>query len=186
MVDLNLQKVIRVDRPFGDAPPPVPSLNVNYHRRLCELPPRGGLQPLNVVQPKGASFAVAGNLVTWQKWRLRISFNYREGLVLHDVSYGGRPVMHRGSLVEMAVPYADPLEPFVRKCALDVGDYGLGNCTTSLDLGCDCLGTIHYFDAVLNNARGERGRARLRGRPLRPNSTFGGVCPLWVSVAPCP
>jgi primary-amine oxidase len=36
-----------------------------------------------------------------------------------------------------------------------VGDYGLGNCTTSLSLGCDCLGQIQYYDAVLNNSKGE-------------------------------
>lgn len=30
----------------------------------------------------------------------------------------------------------------------------LGNCTTSLSLGCDCLGAIKYFDAVLNDRRG--------------------------------
>jgi Cu2+-containing amine oxidase len=46
-----------------------------------------------------------------------------------------RPIMHRGSLVEMAVPYGDPHEPFTRKCAFDVGDYGLGNCASSLALG---------------------------------------------------
>ena len=34
-------------------------------------------------------------------------------------------------------------------------DYGLGNCATSLALGCDCLGHIRYFDAVLNNSAGE-------------------------------
>lgn len=44
-------------------------------------------------------------------------------------------------------------EPFVRKCAFDVGDYGLGFCTFPLSLGCDCLGHIHYFDAVLNNTK---------------------------------
>jgi len=38
--------------------------------------------------------------------------------------------------------------------ALDVGDYGLGYCTNSLELGCDCLGHIHYFDAYLNDVDG--------------------------------
>jgi primary-amine oxidase len=33
---------------------------------------------------------------------------------------------------------------------------GLGNCTNSLELGCDCLGNIQYFDAVLNNSKGEQ------------------------------
>lgn len=125
--------------------------------------------------------------------------------------------------VEMAVPYADPNEPFTRKCAFDVGgksllspshsgacssslrlseaphallrnevcwalactvgcaslglgtwrgrasqpsaassqlssplaaDYGLGNCANSLELGCDCLGNIQYFDALLNDSKG--------------------------------
>lgn len=44
---------------------------------------------------------------------MRLSFNGREGLVLHSLGYrdtdqGGRrrPVMHRGSIVEMCVPYA--------------------------------------------------------------------------------
>ena len=75
---------------------------------------------------------VEGNLVRWQKWNIRVSFNYREGLVLHNVGYedGGRvrPVIHRASLVEMAVPYGDVNEPFPRKCAFDVGGglrYGL-------------------------------------------------------------
>jgi hypothetical protein len=46
-------------------------------------------------------------------------------------------------------------EPYVRKCAFDVGDYGLGYCANSLSLGCDCLGHIHYFDAVMANSKGE-------------------------------
>ena len=28
---------------------------------------------------------VEGNLIKWQKWQIRTSFNYREGLVLHNV-----------------------------------------------------------------------------------------------------
>ena len=31
-----------------------------------------------------------------------------------------RPVLHRMSLVEMCVPYADPNPPYQRKCAFDV------------------------------------------------------------------
>jgi primary-amine oxidase len=55
---------------------------------------------------------VQGNLVQWQKWQFRVGFNYREGLVLHQLAYKDgeelRPVLHRASLVEMAVPYGDP------------------------------------------------------------------------------
>ncbi len=48
----------------------------------------------------------------WQKWHIRIGFNGREGLVLHNIGWEEngrvRPVIHRASLAEMAVPYGDP------------------------------------------------------------------------------
>ncbi len=31
---------------------------------------------------------------------------------------------------------------------------GLGFCANSLELGCDCVGNIQYFDAVMNNSKG--------------------------------
>ena len=40
------------------------------------------------------------------------------------------------------------------QCAFDVGDYGLGYCANSLALGCDCLGSIYYFDAELVDSKG--------------------------------
>lgn len=161
VVDLNARKVVHIDLQHGDKVPELPDTDVNYHSNIAgkERPWRTDLKPLNIVQPEGPSFKVDGNLVTWQKWRLRIGFNFKEGLVLHDVGYedGGRlrPIMHRGSLVEMIVPYGDPNPPFERKCALDTGDYGLGFCANSLELGCDCVGNIHYFDGILSDAQGE-------------------------------
>lgn len=44
-------------------------------------------------------------------------------------------------------------EPFVRKCAFDVGDYGLGYCTFPLSLGCDCLGHIKCGRVALDGDR---------------------------------
>ena len=37
----------------------------------------------------------------------------------------------------------------------DVGDYGLGYCTTSLELCADCTGDVTYFDVVLAGSKGE-------------------------------
>ena len=82
-------------------------------------------------------------------------FNYREGLILQDVSYQGRSLLKRASLVEMSVPYGDPFYPWQRKDAIDVGTYGIGFCANSLELGCDCLGHIHYFDVYISNSMGE-------------------------------
>ncbi|KAL0041485.1 hypothetical protein WJX79_005084 [Trebouxia sp. C0005] len=143
------------------ANPIIPTLNSNFHTKLVDQERgwRTGLKPLNVVQPEGPSFTVDGNMVSWQKWSMRVSFNYREGLVLHTVGYEDsgrvRPIMHRGSMVEIIVPYGDPRHPFQHKCAFDVMDYGLGATANSLELGCDCLGHIKYFDGMVNNAKGE-------------------------------
>ena len=116
--------------------------------------PRTDLKPLNVTQEDGASFTVNGHEVRWQKWALRVGFNPREGLILNTVAYDGRPIMYRGSIAEMIVPYADPRESSYRKNAFDLGEYGVGMMANSLALGCDCLGTIQYFDGHMADGQG--------------------------------
>ena len=46
------------------------------------------------------------------------------------------------SFAEMIVPYRDPSFDHYRRTAYDIGEWGLGYMTTSLELGCDCLGEI--------------------------------------------
>ena len=102
---------------------------------------------------------VRGHEVKWQKWSFRVGFTQREGLVLHTIGYedGGRvrPIIYRASLAEMTVPYGDPSVTQYRKNAFDVGEYGLGMMVNSLELGCDCLGEIYYFDVALCSNSGE-------------------------------
>jgi primary-amine oxidase len=63
---------------------------------------RTDLKPLSVIQPEGPSFSIKDeSLVEWQKWRFRVSFNPREGAVLHDICYDGRKVLYRLSVSEM-------------------------------------------------------------------------------------
>ncbi|KAL7800127.1 copper amine oxidase [Trichoderma ceciliae] len=120
-----------------------------YVPELLNIPQRTDLKPINIVQPEGASFTVSSDgLIEWQKWRFRLGFTPREGAVLHDVHYDNRSVMYRLSFSEMTVPYADPRPPFHRKQAFDFGDGGMGRAANNLELGCDCLGAIHYVDAV--------------------------------------
>ena len=120
---------------------------------------RGDVRPLHVHQPDGVSFELDGNALSWQRWAMRIGFNPREGLVIHGLGYedGGRlrPVAHRMSLAEMVVPYRDPTDDHMRRTAFDVGEWGMGFMTTSLELGCDCLGEIRYLDAVVHDAKGQ-------------------------------
>ncbi|KHN93828.1 copper amine oxidase [Metarhizium album ARSEF 1941] len=167
VVDARKMEVIRIDQPAtGGKGDPLSGAShktrVLDHCRPAEYVPelvpggtRRDLKPLAVVQPEGASFAVSEtNLVEWQKWRFRVTFNPREGAVLHDIRYDGRDVLYRLSISDMTVPYADPRAPFHRKQAFDFGDGGLGNCVNNLTLGCDCLGVIKYFDGLLTNPNG--------------------------------
>ncbi|MFT4215065.1 MAG: primary-amine oxidase [Microbacterium sp.] len=115
--------------------------------------------PLEITQPEGPGFQVDGHAVTWQNWSFRIGFTHREGLVLHDVSYRDgesvRPVMRRMSINEMYVPYLDSDPTAYRKNFFDWGEYGAGPLTSSLELGCDCLGEIRYFDVHYLDGFGE-------------------------------
>ena len=74
--------------------------------------------------------------------------------MLHTVVYEGRPVLYRGSITEMIVPYGDPKESAYRKNVFDFGEYGVGMLANSLALGCDCLGAIRYFDGHLADNQG--------------------------------
>jgi primary-amine oxidase len=136
---------------------PVPKRKGNYH--AADVGPlRDDLRPLEISQPEGPSFTVEGNLVRWQRWSMRVSLDPLEGLVLHTVGYEDqgrvRPIAHRMSVSEMVVPYGHPGATHGWKNAFDAGEWGLGRMTQPLSLGCDCLGEIHYFDAVLCNERG--------------------------------
>lgn len=57
-------------------------------------------------------------------------------MVLHDVTFDGRPVFYRLSLSEMFVPYGDPRDPLHRKGAFDLGNVGAG--VTANDLSREC------------------------------------------------
>src|SRR5262249_48266076 len=98
---------------------------------------------IEITQPEGASFQVAGQEVRWQKWRFRVGFTPREGMVLHTIAYQDgetlRPIIYRASLTEMFIPYGDFRPTHHRKNVFDMGEYGVGVLSNSLELGCDCL-----------------------------------------------
>jgi primary-amine oxidase len=90
--------------------------------------------------------------VRWQKWRFRFAVHPREGLVLYTVGYDDngrvRPILYRGSLSEMLVPYADPASNWAFRNAFDEGEYGLGRLTDALEVGTDAPRHARFFDAV--------------------------------------
>ena len=95
----------------------------------------------------------------WQKWHFRYGMHPREGVVLYTVGYedGGkvRPVMYRGSLSEMVVPYGDPGAGWYFRNSFDVGELGLGAMASPLRRGVDCPENCSLFDAVVSDESGE-------------------------------
>ena len=147
---------------------PIPALSGNYTvdgiqaaKNVPSFPGgvRSDVKPIVITQPEGISFQIDGHEVSWQKWRFHIGFTPREGLVLHLVEYFDkghyRPLLYRAALSEMYVPYADPTPSHNFKNVFDAGEVGIGVLVNSLELGCDCLGEIHYFDATVNDAEGQ-------------------------------
>ena len=116
------------------------------------------LKDLAIVQSEGPSFSLEGWKVNWERWNLRVGFCQREGLVIHDVKFKDqdkeRKIAHRLSIAELVIPYGDPSQGAYRKNAFDTGEFGLGNYTNSLTLGCDCLGEIVYLDAAVTTPNG--------------------------------
>ncbi len=159
--DLNTQDVVEV---IDTGVVPLPPQPGNYAREyVSEFSPTGAfradLKPFEVAQPGGPSFAVDGHAVKWQKWSFRIGFTPREGLVLYTVGYEDqgrvRPILYRAALCDMVVPYGDPGYNHYHKNAFDCGEYGIGMLANALELGCDCLGEIKYFDAYMAGSKGD-------------------------------
>jgi primary-amine oxidase len=145
-VDLTDRRVMRI---IDVATPPVPATSGNFDDPEVQGPPLDSLKPIEITQPEGRSFTVEDGRVRWGKWDLRIGFNEREGLTLHQIAFDGRPVCYRASIAEMVVPYADPAPTRFWQNYFDCGEYMFARYADSLQLGCDCLGDIHYVDAVI-------------------------------------
>ncbi|RTE84175.1 hypothetical protein BHE90_001241 [Fusarium euwallaceae] len=162
--DAHTLELVQIERlPMGtgdeldpETQPWEPAKPVEYSANIIgEDAFRKDLKPLQVVQPEGPSFKIFGRRVEWQKWSFQLGWTLREGPVLHDVQYDGRPLFYRVSMSEMTVPYGDPRSPYHRKQAFDLGDSGFGLTSNSLSLGCDCLGHIAYFSGVRVTADGK-------------------------------
>ena len=153
IVDIDAQEVVAIEDndniPIPQTPGPYRESQTGGSIKLKEL---------MIHQPDGASFDLAGWKINWERWNFRIGFDQREGLVIHDVRFkdevSERTIAHRLSIAELVIPYGDPSQGAYRKNAFDTGEFGLGNFTNSLTLGCDCLGEIVYLDASVTEGDG--------------------------------
>ena len=151
-VDLTGRKVVKV---IDEVELPLPTERGEWDAAPHAVPARTDLKPIEITQPEGASFTVDGNQITWADWSFRFGFDVREGLTLHQLAIDGRPVVYRASIAEMVVPYADPSPVRYWQNYFDQGEYLFGRYTNALELGCDCLGEIKYFDVTIADENGE-------------------------------
>ncbi len=146
---------------------PVPTTSGNFDDPAMQGEPLD-LKPIVITQPEGPSFRVDGEFVEWANWRFQVGFDAREGLVLRQLSWQDgerlRPIVYRASIDEMLVPYGDPAPVRFWQNYFDTGEYLFGRFTNSLELGCDCVGEIRYFDAVLADELGN------------PQTIRNGIC----------
>lgn len=138
-----------------DRDAPVPQENASLDPGSYRAAPA----PLNIVQPSGPGFQIEDGEVRWQKWRFRYAFEAREGLVLRTVGYEDdgrvRPLLYRGSLSEMVVPYGDPGAAWFFRNSFDAGELGLGVTASPLRPGVDCPTNCSVFNAVIADSAGE-------------------------------
>jgi primary-amine oxidase len=150
-VDLTDRTVVKVT---DELDLPLPAERGQWDAEPHAVPARTDLKPIEITQPDGASFTVEGNQISWADWTFRFGFDVREGLTLHQLAVDGRPVVYRASIAEMVVPYADPSPVRYWQNYFDQGEYLFGRYTNSLELGCDCLGDITYFDVTIADEDG--------------------------------
>lgn len=89
--NIETQEIVHIDipekrRPLNTAPP----TNFDAESIQKEIGFRDDLKPIHVTQPQGVSFKLDGRTIDWQKWNFHIGFNYREGIVLSNVTFNDR------------------------------------------------------------------------------------------------
>jgi len=99
IVDLNTMELLELE---DVDPGPPPKVMGEYIPRLVPgLKLRDDVKTLEITQPEGPSFTLDGHELRWQKWSMRLGFNYREGLVIHTVAYEDagrcRQIAHRAA-----------------------------------------------------------------------------------------
>jgi primary-amine oxidase len=128
-VDFTTGKIIKiVDDPtrFSDR------VDLNYFDEdvVRDTSNRPGPKPIRITQPEGSSITINGQEIAWQNWRLRYGIDNREGLIIYNVRYVDngkeRPVMYKGSMPEMVVPYGAPSLLQAAYNFFDAGEYRLG------------------------------------------------------------
>lgn len=103
--NIETQEIVHIDipevrRPLNTAPP----TNYDAESIKAEVGLRDDLKPIHISQPDGVSFRMDGRTIDWQKWSMHVGFNYREGIVLSNVTFNDRGTVRPVSHAHLLVP----------------------------------------------------------------------------------
>ncbi|RZL87255.1 MAG: primary-amine oxidase [Variovorax sp.] len=154
VVDLEQKKVVKIEDD-GVVPVPLKPTPTDGRDRAPTPPPK----PLEISEPEGKNYTIAGNTLHWRNWDFHMRLDSRVGLVLSTVTYNDkgtkRKVMYEGSLGGMIVPYGDPDVGWYFKAYLDSGEYGMGTLTSPVQPGKDAPQNAVLLDATLADYTGK-------------------------------
>jgi len=153
VVDIEHKKLLKIEDQ-GVIPVPLkPTAYDGRDRTLTAAP-----KPLNITEPEGKNYTIAGNTLHWRNWDFHVRLDSRVGLMLSTVTYNDkgtkRKVMYEGSLGGMIVPYGDPDVGWYFKAYLDSGEYGMGTLTSPIQRGKDAPENAVMLDATLADYTG--------------------------------
>ncbi|MDJ1483523.1 hypothetical protein QNI16_23700 [Cytophagaceae bacterium YF14B1] len=159
-VDMTARKIIKLVDEEGKYDKPTDIGYFNADSAVVSFMPD---KPLKIQQPDGVGFTTEGYKIVGQKWAFRIGIHNREGLVMYDVRYNDngrwRPVMYRGSMAEMYVPYGSPDSYMASNNYFDGGVYRMGQQADKKEMKPMHLGDVPenavLFPAYYHNEKGE-------------------------------
>ncbi|ESW15243.1 hypothetical protein PHAVU_007G056500 [Phaseolus vulgaris] len=120
-------------------------------------------------QHDGPGFTIDGHTVSWGSWVFHVGYDSRNGPVISLASYYDlqkkkhRPVLYKGLISELFVPYQDPTQEWYYRTFFDSGEYGLGQYMSSLQPFTDCPSNASFIDAY---------RASSDGTPVKIPNAF--------------
>ncbi len=147
-IDIDAKQVIEI---IDEEIIPLSDEDHSYDEASIKM--RDALEPILVGSPGNGNVTMTGSQVDWQNWSFHLRFDRRVGPILSLIRFNDegseRQIAYQLHDSEMFVPYMDPSAGWYWRSYMDIGEYGFGFSSSSLDAGTDCPETALFIDAVL-------------------------------------